>query len=113
VLAVYPQLSCTGNPYQHDAFCIGNEETFTFLTDVLTEVMAIFPSEYIHIGGDEVNEASWETCAKCKARMEEVGLDSVDALQSYAVGRIDSFLRSKGRKLIGWDEILEGGLPSG
>ena len=113
VLAVYPQLSCTGKPYQHDAFCIGNEEKFTFLTEVLTEVMAIFPSEYIHIGGDEVNKASWAACTKCKARMEEAGLDSVDALQSYAVGRIDSFLRSKGRKLIGWDEILEGGLPSG
>ncbi len=113
VLAVYPQLSCTGAAHKHAEFCIGNEETFTFLTDVLNEVTAIFPSEYIHIGGDEVNKASWEACAKCKARMEEAGLDSVDALQSYAVKRVAGILQSYGRKLIGWDEILEGEVPSG
>lgn len=113
VLAVYPRLSCTGKPYQYHAFCIGNEETFVFIEDVLTEVMSIFPSEYIHIGGDEVDKTAWGTCAKCKARLEEAGLDSVDALEGYAVARIDSFLRANGRKLIGRDEILEAGLPPG
>ncbi|HWK99895.1 MAG TPA: family 20 glycosylhydrolase [Parapedobacter sp.] len=111
VLAVYPELSCTGRPYQHSTFCIGNEATFTFLKDVLTEVMAIFPSEYIHIGGDEVDKTAWATCDKCRARMQQAGLDSVDALQRYAVGRIDSFLQANGRKMIGWDEILEGQAP--
>lgn len=113
VLAVYPQLSCIGKPYHHAEFCIGNEETFLFLTNVLDEVTNIFPSEYIHIGGDEVNKESWTSCAKCKARMEEKGLKEVGELQHYAVGRIDSFLRSRGKKLIGWDEIQEGGLPPG
>ncbi len=113
VLAVYPELSCTGEPYRHSTFCVGNEATFTFLEDVLTEVMAIFPSEYIHIGGNEVDKTAWKTCAKCQARMEQAGLDSVDALQNYAVARIDSFLRVHGRKLIGWDEILDGGPPAG
>ena len=112
VLAVYPELSCTGRPYQHNTFCIGNEATFTFLKDVLTEVMAIFPSEYIHIGGDEVDKTAWTTCDKCLARIAQAELDSVDALQGYAVGRIDSFLRANGRKLIGWDDILEGQAPT-
>lgn len=113
VLAVYPELSCTGEPYRHSSFCIGNEATFTFIKNVLTEVMAIFPAEYIHIGGDEVDKTAWATCDKCKARMQEVGLDSVDALQNYAVGRIDSFLQANGRKLVGWDEIMDGGAPPG
>ena len=113
VLAVYPHLSCTGEPYKHAEYCIGNEETFTFLTDVLTEVIAIFPSEYIHIGGDEANKVCWKTCPKCQGVMEREGLKDVDELQSYAVGRMDEFLQSKGRKMIGWDEILEGGLTPG
>ncbi|WP_262244962.1 glycoside hydrolase family 20 protein [Parapedobacter soli] len=111
VLAVYPELSCTGRPYQHSAFCIGNEKTFTFLKDVLTEVMAVFPSKYIHIGGDEVDTTSWGTCAKCRTRMEQLGVDSIAGLQNYAVARIDSFLQANGRRLIGWDEILDGGAP--
>ncbi|WP_257666478.1 glycoside hydrolase family 20 protein [Parapedobacter tibetensis] len=113
VLAAYPQLSCRGEPHKHAEYCIGNAETFTFLTDVLTEVMDIFPSEYIHIGGDEANKESWKTCAKCQALMGKEGLKDVDELQSYAVKQMDQFLQSNGRKLVGWDEILEGGLSSG
>lgn len=113
VLAVYPHLSCTGEPHKHGDYCIGNEQTFAFLTDVLTEVVAIFPSEYIHIGGDEANKSSWETCPKCQATMEKEGLKNVDELQSFAVRKVSEFLQSKGRKLVGWDELLEGGLPQG
>ncbi|SFB78218.1 hexosaminidase [Parapedobacter composti] len=113
VLAVYPQLSCTGQPYRHAEFCVGNEETFAFLTHVLDEVLDIFPSEYIHIGGDEVNKAAWAACPKCKALMEKEGLKDVDELQRYAVERINGYLTSRGRKLIGWDEIMAGGLPKG
>ncbi len=113
VLAVYPHLSCTGEPYKHAEFCIGHEETFTFLTDVLEEVMDIFPSEYIHIGGDEADKESWRTCPKCQQLMEKEELKDVDELQSYAIRRMDTFLQSKGRKLVGWDEILEGGLSPG
>lgn len=113
VLAMYPELSCSGQPYQQAEFCIGNEETFTFLTNVLSEVIDIFPSEYIHIGGDEASKESWKTCPKCQALMEKEGLKTVDELQSYAVKRMEAFLQSKGRKLIGWDEILEGGLSAG
>ncbi|MGV3764074.1 glycoside hydrolase family 20 protein [Parapedobacter sp.] len=113
VLAVYPELSCTGKPYRHHTFCVGNEATFTFLEDVLTEVMAIFPSEYIHIGGDEVDKTAWATCDKCNARVEQLALDSIDALQRYAVSRIDSFLRTHGRKSLGWDETMAGGAPPG
>jgi len=113
VLAVYPALSCSGQPYQHAEFCIGNEETFAFLTNVLNEVIAIFPSKYIHIGGDEASKESWKTCPKCQALMEKEGFKTVDELQPYAVKRIEAFLQSKGRKLIGWDELLEGGLSAG
>ncbi|GGC32004.1 beta-N-acetylhexosaminidase [Parapedobacter defluvii] len=113
VLAVYPELSCSGQAYQHAEFCIGNEESFTFLTNVLNEVADVFPSEYIHIGGDEAGKESWKTCPKCQALMEKEGLKTVDELQSYAVKRIDAFLKTKGKKLIGWDEILEGGIPEG
>ncbi|MEC3878104.1 glycoside hydrolase family 20 protein [Parapedobacter sp. 10938] len=111
VLAVYPELSCTGEPYRHNTFCIGNEATSTFFEDVLTEIIAIFPSEYIHIGGGEVDKAAWAACDKCKARVEQSGLDSIDALQRYAVGRIDSFLRIHGRKSLGWDETMDEGAP--
>lgn len=113
VLAVYPHLSCTGKPYKHAEFCIGNEETFTFLTDVLDEVIAVFPSEYIHIGGDEVNTEAWQACSKCQALMEKEGMESVKELHGYTVNRIAGFLQSRKRKLIGWDEIQEGGLPPG
>lgn len=113
VLAVYPHLSCSGEPYRNSEFCIGSEETFTFLTGVLDEVMAIFPSEYIHIGGDGVNKDAWTACAICSARMEKEGLKNVEGLQSYAVHRIADYLRSKGRKPVGWDASLQGGLPEG
>ena len=110
VLAVYPELSCSHVPYKESDFCIGNEQTFEFLENVLTEVMDIFPSEYIHIGGDEASKQSWSKCALCQARMHKEGLDGVDELQSYLIHRIDTFLTSHGRKLLGWDEILDGGL---
>lgn len=110
VLAVYPQLSCSGKPYTNSVFCVGNEETFQFLENVLTEVMKLFPSKYIHIGGDEADKTAWKTCPKCQARMKEEHLTNVDQLQSYFIKRIENFLNAHGRKLLGWDEILEGGL---
>ena len=110
VLAVFPQLSCSGKPYQNGELCIGNEETFTFLENVLLEVMDLFPSEYIHIGGDEAAKTSWEKCPKCQARIRKEGLKDEKELQSYLIHRIEKFLNDHGRKLIGWDEILEGGL---
>lgn len=113
VLAVYPELSCPGQPAANGDFCIGNEQTFEFLENVLTEVMELFPSEYIHIGGDEASKQAWATCPKCRWRMKREGLRTLDELQSYAVGRIDRFLNAHGRKLIGWDEILDGGLTPG
>lgn len=110
VLAVYPGLSCKGEPYSGGDFCIGNDATFEFLENVLTEVMELFPSEYIHIGGDEAAKTAWKECPKCQARMKREGLESVDELQSYAIHRIGRFLAKHGRRLIGWDEILDGGL---
>lgn len=110
VLAVFPQLSCSGKPYQNGELCIGNDETFTFLENVLLEVMDLFPSEYIHIGGDEAAKRSWEKCPKCQARIRKEGLKDEKELQSYLIHRIEKFLNDHGRKLIGWDEILEGGL---
>lgn len=110
VLAAYPELSCSGEPYKNSDFCVGNEKTFTFLQEVLTEVMALFPSEYIHIGGDEAGKSAWKTCPKCQQRMEEQGLKDVEGLQSYLIHRIELFLNAHGRKLLGWDEIMEGGL---
>jgi hexosaminidase len=113
VMAVYPQLSCTGLPYKNGELCIGNEETFTFLQNVLTEVMDIFPSTYIHVGGDEANTKPWETCPKCQQRKKELGLSNEHELQSYLIKRIEKFLIAHNRKLLGWDEILEGGLAPG
>ena len=110
VLAAYPQLSCSGEPYKNSDFCVGNEETFTFLENVLTEVMELFPSEYIHIGGDEAGKSAWKTCPKCQKRMKDEHLANVDELQSYLVHRIGTFLAARGRRLLGWDEILQGGL---
>lgn len=113
VLAVYPQLSCSGEPYKNSSFCIGNDSTFTFLEDVLTEVMKIFPSKYIHVGGDEANMSSWKTCPKDQALMKREGFTHVDQLQSYLIRKIEKFLQAHGRELIGWDEILKGGLAPG
>ncbi|MBL8010333.1 MAG: family 20 glycosylhydrolase [Flavobacteriales bacterium] len=117
-LASYPQLGCTGGPYEvqkgwgvfEDVFCAGNDSVFTVLEDVLTEVMELFPSEYIHIGGDECPKERWKACAKCQARMKANGLKDEHELQSYFIQRIEKFVNSKGRTIIGWDEILEGGL---
>ncbi len=110
VLAVYPELSCSGRPYENSSFCIGNDSTFTFLEDVLTEVMKIFPSKYIHIGGDEASMRSWGDNPLNQALMKREGFTQVDQLQSYLVKRIEKFLNDHGRRLIGWDEILKGGL---
>jgi len=118
VLAAYPGLSCTGGPFKvattfgvfNDIFCAGNDSTYIFLQDVLDEVMALFPSKYIHIGGDEAPKARWHECPKCQALMKTEGLKDEHELQSYFVKRIEKYVLSKGRRIIGWDEILEGGL---
>ena len=110
VLATYPELSCSGKPYVNADFCIGTEKTFEFLENVLLEVIDLFPSEYIHIGGDEASKSSWKTCPRCQKRMADEHLNSVDELQSHMIHRIEKFLNDHGRKIIGWDEIIEGGL---
>ena len=110
VLAAYPQLGCSGEAYKDSDFCVGNEEVFVFLETVLTEVMEVFPSEYIHIGGDEAGKQHWKTCPKCQTLMQKEGMKDVDELQSYMIRRIERFVNSKGRRIIGWDEILQGGL---
>ncbi len=110
VTAAYPELSCSGQPYTEGDFCVGNEQTFTFLENVLREVMRIFPSEYIHIGGDEATRSGWEKCPKCQKRMQDEHLTTTAELQSYLTARIERFLNANGRKLMGWDEILEGKL---
>lgn len=117
-LAAYPELSCTGGPFEvrtiwgvsDDIYCAGNEKTFEFIENVLTEVMALFPSKYIHIGGDEAPHERWAACPKCQKRIHDEGLKDEGELQSYFIRRIEKFLNDNGRKLIGWDEILEGGL---
>lgn len=118
-LLAFPHLSCAGTPFFKDPdipfeftdpFCAGNEETFEFFENVLDEVIALFPSEYIHIGGDEAKKIPWEHCDKCQARIHSEGLSSVEELQSYFIGRIGEYVKSKDRAIIGWDEILEGGL---
>ena len=121
-IASYPELSCQGKPVAvpsgsvwpiTDIYCPGKESTFDFLEDVLTEIMAIFPSKYIHVGGDEATKTNWKTCPYCQKRIKEEHLANVEELQSYFIKRIERFLSSKGRTLIGWDEILEGGLAPG
>ncbi|MHA1453938.1 MAG: beta-N-acetylhexosaminidase, partial [Promethearchaeota archaeon] len=117
-LAAYPNLSCTGGPFNvsnewgvhRDVYCAGNEETFTFLETVLTEVMELFPSKYIHIGGDECPKTRWEECPKCQARIVDEGLQNEHELQSYFISRINDFVQSHNRSIIGWNEIIEGGL---
>ena len=110
VLVAYPELSCTGEAYKQSDFCAGKELTFEFLENVLSEVIELFPSEYIHIGGDEASKQAWKSCPHCQQRMADEGLTDVDQLQSYFIRRIERFLNSRGRKLLGWDEILDGGL---
>jgi len=117
-LAAYPELSCTGGPFEvatiwgvkKDVYCAGNEMTFEFLENVLLEVMELFPGEYIHIGGDEVPKDRWEECRKCQKRIRKERLADEYELQSYFIKRMEKFLNEHGKKLIGWDEILEGGL---
>ena len=121
-IAAYPELSC----FQHqimvpsggvwpitEIYCPGKESTFAFLENVLLEVMELFPSQYIHIGGDEATKTNWKVCADCKKRVRNEGLANVEELQSYFIKRMERFISSKGRTLIGWDEILEGGLAPG
>jgi hexosaminidase len=118
VLAAYPQFSCTGGPFEvsprwgirDDVFCAGNNEVFRFLEDVLEEILEIFPSQFIHVGGDECPKVRWKECSKCQQRMQTEGLSDEHELQSWLVRHFDSFLQERGRRLIGWDEILEGGL---
>ncbi len=117
-LTSYPWLGCTGGPYEvwttwgisEEVFCIGKETTFGFLEDVLDEVCEMFPSEYIHIGGDECPAVRWEDCPDCQKRMQDEGLENERQLQGYLLHRIEQYLNAKGRKIIGWDEILEGGV---
>jgi len=116
-LRAYPELSCTGGPItafnrwgvSEDVFCAGKEETFDFITGVLAEVMELFPYEYIHIGGDECPKKRWKVCSMCQKRIEENNLKDENDLQSYFVKRVEAVVSSKGKKIIGWDEILEGG----
>ena len=117
-IAAYPQLSCTGKPIDvatewgvfKDIYCAGNDSVFTFMEDVLSEVIELFPSSFIHIGGDEAPKTRWENCPKCQKRMIEENLKDEHELQSYFIKRIEKYLNSRGKTLIGWDEILEGGL---
>jgi hexosaminidase len=117
-LSAYPELSCTGGPFEpathwgvfDDVFCAGKDSVFHFLERVLTEVVSVFPGKWIHIGGDECPKKRWEACVDCQNRMKEEKLADAHELQSYFIRRIERFLAGKGRKLIGWDEILEGGL---
>ena len=123
-LAAYPELGCTGGPYDvwgkwgvaDDVLCVGKEKTMQFLEDVLTEVCELFPAEYVHIGGDECPKVRWEKCPHCQAKIAELGLKDDDRfqaehyLQGYVTSRMEKFLAEKGKKLIGWDEILEGEL---
>lgn len=110
VFVAYPELCCAGKSHTSGDFCIGNPKTFEFMENVLTEVIELFPSEYIHIGGDEAGKNTWKICPKCQALMKKEKLANVDELQSYMIRKAEKFLNSKGRHLIGWDEILEGGL---
>lgn len=110
VTAAYPELGCSGEPYRNGDLCPGSEQTFEFLENVLTEVMELFPSKYIHVGGDEAGKSAWKSCPHCQARMQAEGLRDVDELQSYLIHRIERFLNAHGRRLLGWDEILDGGL---
>ena len=117
-LASYPWLGCLGEGYEvpslwgvkEDVYCAGKDSTFVFLEDVLTEVTDLFPYELVHIGGDECPKARWKECPRCQRRMRDEGLGSEEELQSYFVRRIERFLASRNRRMVGWDEIRQGGL---
>lgn len=118
-LASYPDLSCRGNisstpkdwGVYEDIYCGGKDVVFEFLEDVLKEIVDLFPFEYIHIGGDEAIKEHWIVCQKCQKRIQECNLSNEDELQSWFISRIGEFLKNRNRKIIGWDEILEGGIP--
>ena len=110
VVYAYPELSCTGKPYTQSDLCVGKEQTYTFMENVLKEVMRLFPSKYIHIGGDEAERRTWKTCPDCQRVMKDYHLKDVAELQSHFTHRIERFLNDNGRKLLGWDEIMEGTL---
>lgn len=121
-LTAYPEYSCTHEPYKQADFCAGNEGTYEFLQNILDEVMDIFPSRYLHIGGDEAGKASWKTCPLCRQRMLETGIlttdtmpndDQLHQLQAHFIRRIGTYLHSKGRRMIGWDEVNDPTLPEG
>lgn len=117
-ISCYPEISCTGGPFDvgtlwgiyYDIYCAGNEKTFEFLEDVITEVVELFPSKYIHIGGDEAPKNRWKNCQKCQQRIKDKNLKDEHELQSYFIKRMEKFINSKGKQIVGWDEILEGGL---
>ena len=117
-LTTYPHLGCTGGPYEvwtrwgisKDIFCAGKESTFEFIENVLTEILELFPYKYIHIGGDEAPRDAWKRCPDCQKRIKEEGLKDEHQLQSYFMERIERWLAERGRSIIGWDEILEGGI---
>ena len=117
-LAAYPQYACNAGPFEtysrwgvsDDVYCAGNDETFVFLENILKEVMELFPSKYIHIGGDECVKTKWKSCEKCQNRKLNEHLKTEEELQSYFITRIEKYVNANGRQIIGWDEILEGGL---
>jgi len=117
-ISCYPEISCSGGPFEvgtlwgiyYDIYCAGNEKTFQFLENVISEVVDLFPSKYIHIGGDEAPKNRWHNCPKCQQRIKDENLKDEHELQSYFVKRMEKFINSKGKQIIGWDEILEGGL---
>lgn len=117
-LTAYPNLGCTGGPYQvqgtwgvfDDVYCAGNDSVFQFLQDVMDEVIPLFPSPYVHIGGDESPKKRWQVCPKCQKRIKDNNLKDEHELQSYFIRRMEKYINGKGKTIIGWDEILEGGL---
>ena len=110
LLSVHPEYYCDGKHPANNVICAGREDVFAFFEKVLEEVMEIFPSKYIHIGGDEASKANWVLCSRCKQRMAAEGLKNEFELQSYVIRRAEKFINAHGKRLIGWDEILEGGL---
>lgn len=121
VLAAYPELACTPGPFEvktsfgieDDVLCAGNDQSLRLMQDILAETLDIFPNAYIHIGGDECRKVRWESCPKCQAHMRALGLKDTHELQSWFIRKIGAFLQARGRRLVGWDEILEGGLAAG
>lgn len=117
-LASYPEFSCTGGPFEvqtewgvhEDVLCAGNEDTYVFVENILNEIMPLFPSQYMHIGGDECPKARWKECEKCQAKIKSEGIEDEHELQSYFIKRVEKMVNASGKKMTGWDEILEGGL---